>query len=77
MSDIINIRFPVPPVWWITWTDNTENTVLGYGYTRTSEVLSTTQHFTTYVDETVWKSTLLEHGVDPDPDPQPEPPEED
>ena len=68
MSNIINIRFPVPPVWWITWTDDTETTVLGYGYVNSSEVLSTIQHITTYLDEAVWKSVLLEHGVDPDPE---------
>lgn len=68
MSNIINIRFPVPPIWWITWTDNTETTVLGYGYVNSSEVLSTIQHITTYLDETVWKSVLLEHGIDPDPE---------
>tara|TARA_R100001440_G_scaffold63556_1_gene83793 strand:+ start:278 stop:496 length:219 start_codon:yes stop_codon:yes gene_type:complete len=68
MSNIINIRFPVPPVWWITWTDDTETTVLGYGYVASSEVLSTIQHITTYLDEAVWKSVLLQHGIDPDPD---------
>jgi len=68
MSNIINIRFPVPPVWWITWTDDTETTVLGYGYVESSEVLSTIQHITTYLDEAVWKSVLLQHGIDPDPD---------
>jgi len=68
MSNIINIRFPVPPVWWITWTDNTETTVLGYGNLNSSEVLSTIQHITTYLDEAVWKSVLLEHGIDPDPE---------
>lgn len=68
MSNIINIRFPVPPVWWITWSDDTETTVLGYGYVASSEVLSTIQHITTYLDEAVWKSVLLQHGVDPDPD---------
>ena len=68
MSNIINIRFPVPPVWWITWTDDTETTVLGYGYVNSSEVLSTIQHITTYLDEAVWKSVLLEHGIDPDPE---------
>ena len=39
MSDINNIRFPVPPVWWITWADNTETTVLGYGYLSSDEIL--------------------------------------
>tara|TARA_E500000318_G_scaffold17625_1_gene17869 strand:- start:270 stop:488 length:219 start_codon:yes stop_codon:yes gene_type:complete len=68
MSNIINIRFPVPPVWWITWSDDTETTVLGYGYVASSEVLSTIQHITTYLDEAVWKSVLLQHGIDPDPD---------
>ena len=68
MSNIINIRFPVPPVWWITWTDDTETTVLGYGYVASSEVLSTIQHITTYLDEAVWKSVLLQHGIDPDPE---------
>ncbi len=68
MSNIINIRFPVPPVWWITWVDDTKTIVLGYGYVRSSEVLSTIQHITTYLDEAVWKSVLLEHGIDPDPE---------
>ena len=68
MSNIINIRFPVPPVWWITWSDDTETTVLGYGYLASSEVLSTIQHITTYLDEAVWKSVLLQHGIDPDPE---------
>ena len=68
MSNIINIRFPVPPVWWITWSDDTETTVLGYGYVSSSEVLSTIQHVTTYLDEAVWKSVLLQHGIDPDPE---------
>ena len=68
MSNIINIRFPVPPVWWITWSDDTETTVLGYGYVASSEVLSTIQHITTYLDEAVWKSVLLQHGIDPDPE---------
>ena len=72
MSNIINIRFPVPPVWWITWSDDTETTVLGYGYVASSEVLSTIQHITTYLDEAVWKSVLLQHGIDPDPDPEEE-----
>ena len=68
MSNIINIRFPVPPVWWITWTDDTETAVLGYGFVNSSEVLSTIQHITTYLDEAVWKSVLLQHGIDPDPE---------
>ena len=68
MSNIINIRFPVPPVWWITWSDDTETTVLGYGYVASSEVLSTIQYITTYLDEAVWKSVLLQHGIDPDPE---------
>ena len=68
MSNIINIRVPVPPVWWITWVDDTETIVLGHGYVGSSEVLSTIQHITTYLDEAVWKSVLLEHGIDPDPE---------
>ncbi len=68
MSNIINIRFPVPPVWWITWSDDTETTVSGYGHVASSQVLSTIHHITTYLDEVVWKSVLLEHGIDPDPE---------
>jgi|TARA_R110000782_G_C14656863_1_gene397414 hypothetical protein len=68
MSDINNIRFPVPPVWWITWADNTETTVLGYGYLSSDEILSTMKYVTTYLDEAVWESVLIDHGIDPYPE---------
>jgi hypothetical protein len=68
MSNIINIRFPVPPVWWICWSDDTETAVIGYGFTSSSQVLSSIYHITSYVDEVVWKSVLLQHGIDPYPE---------
>jgi len=65
---INSIAFPNPPLYWITWEDDTENTVQGYGFVETTERLDTIQHLTSYIDETVWKSVLLQHGIDPDPE---------
>lgn len=65
---IKSIAFPNPPLYWITWEDNTETTVQGYGLVTTEERLDTINHLTSYVDEVVWKSILLQHGVDPDPE---------
>jgi glycerol-3-phosphate cytidylyltransferase-like family protein len=63
-----SIAFPNPPLYWITWEDNTETTVQGYGFVNTEERLDTINHLTSYVDEVVWKSVLLQHGIDPDPE---------
>ena len=68
MAVINSIIFPNPSLYWITWEDNTETTVQGYGLVTTEERLDTIQHLTSYVDEVVWKSVLLEHGIDPDPE---------
>jgi len=68
MAQIYSIAFPNPPLYWITWEDNTETTVQGYGLVTTEERLDTINHLTRYVDEAVWKSVLLQHGVDPDPE---------
>ena len=68
MAVINSIIFPNPSLYWITWEDNTETTVQGYGLVTTEERLDTIQHLTSYVDEVVWKSVLLQHGIDPDPD---------
>lgn len=68
MAVINSIIFPNPPLYWITWEDDTETTVQGYGLVTTQERLDTIQHLTSYVDEVVWKSILLQHGIDPDPD---------
>jgi len=65
---INNIAFPNPPLYWITWEDGTETAVQGYGLVTTEERLDTINHLTSYVDEVVWKSVLLEHGIDPYPD---------
>ena len=65
---INSIAFPNPPLYWITWEDDTETTVQGYGFVETTERLDTINHLTNYIDETVWKSVLLQHGVDPDPE---------
>ena len=65
---INSIAFPNPPLYWITWKDNTETTVQGYGLVTTAERLDTINYLTSYVDEVVWKSVLLQHGVDPYPD---------
>jgi hypothetical protein len=68
MAKINSIIFPNPPLYWITWEDDTETTVQGYGSVATTERLDTIQHLTSYIDETVWKSVLLQHGIDPDPE---------
>lgn len=65
---IRSIAFPNPPLYWIIWEDNTESVVKGYGFTSTEQRLDTIHHFTSYVDEVVWKSVLLQHGIDPDPE---------
>ena len=69
MAKINSIIFPNPPLYWITWEDDTETTVQGYGFVETTERLDTIQHLTSYIDETVWQSVLLKHGIDPYPDP--------
>ena len=66
MAAINSIIFPDPPLYWIIWEDNTETTVQGYGFTSTKQRLDTIHHFTSYIDEVVWKSVLLQHGIDPD-----------
>jgi len=63
-----SIAFPNPPLYWITWEDNTETTVQGYGFVNTEERLDTIHHLTSYIDEVVWKSVLLQHGIDPYPE---------
>tara|TARA_R100000455_G_C6270049_1_gene125767 strand:- start:230 stop:448 length:219 start_codon:yes stop_codon:yes gene_type:complete len=68
MAEINSIIFPNPPLYWITWEDDTETTVQGYGFVETKERLDTIQHLTSYIDEAVWKSVLLQHGIDPDPE---------
>ena len=68
MAEINSIIFPNPSLYWITWEDDTETTVQGYGLVTTEERLDTIHHLTSYVDEVVWKSVLLQHGIDPDPD---------
>jgi len=65
---INSIAFPNPPLYWITWEDDTETTVNNYGYIATGSRLDTIHYVTSYIDEAVWKSVLLEHGIDPDPD---------
>ena len=65
---INSIAFPNPPLYWITWEDNTETTVNNYGYVSTESRLDTIHYVTSYVDEAVWKSILLQHGIDPDPE---------
>ena len=64
---INRIALPNPPLYWITWEDDTETTVQGYGLVTTQERLDTINHLTSYVDEVVWKSVLIQHGIDPDP----------
>lgn len=70
MSDFVNIiYFPTPPLYWIAWADETASDVKGYGFTNSSEQTTSYKFsMTTYIDEAVWKSVLLQHGVDPDPD---------
>ena len=63
-----SIAFPNPPLYWITWEDDTETTVQGYGLVTIRERLDTINHLTSYVDEVVWKSVLIQHGIDPYPD---------
>jgi hypothetical protein len=63
---IRSIAFPNPPLYWITWEDDTETTVKGYGFVNSQERLDTISYLTSYVDESVWKSVLLQHGIDPD-----------
>ena len=63
-----SIAFPNPPLYWITWEDDTETTVQGYGLVTPQERLDTINHLTSYVDEVVWKSVLIQHGIDPYPD---------
>jgi len=65
---INSIAFPNPPLYWITWEDDTETTVNNYGYVATESRLDTIHYVTSYVDEAVWKSVLLQHGIDPDPE---------
>ena len=65
---INSIVFPNPPLYWITWEDKTETTVNNYGYVSTESRLDTVHYVTSYVDEAVWKSVLLQHGIDPDPE---------
>ena len=72
MAAINSIIFPNPPLYWITWEDNTEKVVGSYGYVPTKSRLDTINHLTSYIDEAVWKSVLLQHGIDPDPDPEEE-----
>ncbi len=72
MAAINSIIFPNPPLYWITWEDNTEKVVGSYGYIPTESRLDTINHLTSYIDEAVWKSVLLQHGIDPDPDPEEE-----
>ena len=68
MAKINSIIFPNPSLYWITWEDSTETTVQSYGFVNTQERLDTINHLTSYIDEVVWKSVLLDHGVDPDPE---------
>lgn len=70
MSDFVNIiYFPTPPLYWIAWTDETASDVKGYGFTSSDEQTTSYKFpMTTYLDESVWKSVLLQHGIDPDPD---------
>ena len=68
MAEINSIIFPNPSLYWITWEDDTETTVQGYGLVTTEERLDKIHHLTSYVDEVVWKSVLLQHGIDPDPE---------
>ena len=63
-----SIAFPNPSLYWITWEDDTETTVQGYGLVTTQERLDTINHLTSYIDEVVWKSVLIQHGIDPYPD---------
>ena len=63
-----SIVFPNPPLYWITWEDDTETTVQGYGFVSTQQRLDTIQHLTSYIDESVWKSVLLQHGIDTYPE---------
>ena len=65
---INSIAFPNPPLYWITWEDNTETTINNYGYVSTESRLDTIHYVTSYVDEAVWKSILFQHGIDPDPE---------
>lgn len=66
MAEINSIIFPNPPLYWIIWEDDTETAVLSYGFTSTKQRLDTINHLTSYVDELVWKSVLIQHGIDPD-----------
>ena len=68
MAEIYSIAFPNPPLYWITWEDDTETTVQGYGLVTAQERLDTINYLTSYVDEVVWKSILIQHGIDPDPE---------
>jgi hypothetical protein len=68
MAKINSIIFPNPPLYWIGWEDNTESVVKVYGFTSTKQRLDTIYHITSYVDEVVWKSVLLQHGIDPYPE---------
>jgi hypothetical protein len=65
---INSIAFPNPSLYWIGWEDNTESVVKGYGFTSTKQRLDTIYYLTSYVDEVVWKSVLIQHGIDPYPD---------
>ena len=67
MIDTIN--FPDPPLYWISWLDNSQNEVKSYGFTSSNQqTISYKFLMTTYLDESVWKSVLLQHGIDPDPE---------
>ena len=45
--------------------------VENYGITEPNQCTDSIFTFTTYLDETEWKTILEQHGIDPDPDPEP------
>jgi|TARA_R110002020_G_scaffold184526_1_gene381599 hypothetical protein len=65
-----HIHYPSQTTYWIIFNDN-QTVVKGYGVTEPNQFTDSVFTFTTYLDETEWKTILEQHGIDPDPDPEP------
>ena len=65
-----HIHYPSQITYWIIFNDN-QTVVKGYGVTEPNQFTDSVFTFTTYLDETEWKTILEQHGIDPDPDPEP------
>ncbi len=65
-----HIHYPSQITYWIIFNDN-QTVVKSYGVTEPNQFTDSVFTFTTYLDETEWKTILEQHGIDPDPDPEP------